>query len=82
MGKYSKEDYEFEKNKQAILQLTQNKKTLKPDDAHQSLWEYEISEHRHRKKREKMLMFGAYCGILSLLVSCFLVVNLYFKFIG
>lgn len=82
MGKYSKDDYEFEKNRQAILQLTQNKQTLKPDDAHKSLWEYEITEHRIRKKREKFLAFGAYCGILSLFISCIMALNLYFKFIG
>jgi len=66
MGKYSKEDYEFEKNKQEILQLTQNRNSLKQAE-HASVWELEIEEHRKRKRREKFMMFGASCGILSML---------------
>lgn len=66
MGKYSKEDYEFEKNKQEILQLTQNRNSQKQEE-HASVWEFEIEEHRKRKSREKFMMFGASCGILSML---------------
>lgn len=64
MGKYSKEDYEFERTKQEILALTSNKP--KKDDK-QSVWAYEIEEHRKHKKKEKFMMFGAICGMISLL---------------
>lgn len=64
MGKYSKEDYEFERTKQEILALTQRKVET---DEKQSVWAYEIEEHRKRKKREKFMMFGAICGMISLL---------------
>ncbi|MBI9013929.1 MAG: hypothetical protein JEZ08_16965 [Clostridiales bacterium] len=66
MGKYSKEDYEFEKNKQEILKLTQNRHAMKKEE-HASVWEFEIEEHRKRKRKEKFMMFGAGCGILSMM---------------
>ena len=66
MGKYSKEDYEFERSKQEILQLTQNRGQLK-EETHDSVWEFEIQEHRKRKRKEKFMIFCASCGILSLL---------------
>ncbi len=66
MSKYSKEDYEFERNKQEILQLTQNRSQLKKESSN-SVWEFEIKEHRKRKRKEKFMMFGASCGILSML---------------
>lgn len=68
MGKYSKEDYEFERSKQEILNLTQNRGQLK-EEAHASVWEFEIKEHRKRKRKEKFMMFGASCGILSVLYT-------------
>lgn len=71
MGKYSKEDYEFEKSKQAILALTDSK------EKHQSVSELEILEHRKRKKRERFMMVGALLGFLSFLMSSFLFLNLY-----
>lgn len=66
MGKYSKEDYEFERNKQEILSLTRSQP--KTDD-HSSVWAYEIEEHRKQKKKEKFMMFGAICGVISLLYN-------------
>jgi len=69
MGKYSKEDYEFERSKQEILALTQRKPQ---QEDHSTLWAYEIEEHRKRKKRERFMMFGAICGIISLL---YIIVN-------
>lgn len=64
MGKYSKEDYEFERSKQEILALTQRQV---PKEEHSTLWAFEIEEHRKRKKKEKFMMFGAVCGILSII---------------
>lgn len=78
MGKYSKDDYEFEKNRQAILAMTG--KTPKQDDR-QSVWELEILEYRKKKKREQYMMLGSTLGIISFLLSSFLILNLFFKFI-
>ncbi|MCH4888672.1 hypothetical protein EZV73_13850 [Acidaminobacter sp. JC074] len=64
MGKYSKEDYEFERNKQEILALTQRKPV---EDDSKSVWAYELEEYRKHQKKEKFMMFGAICGIISLL---------------
>jgi hypothetical protein len=79
MGKYSKEDYEFEKNKQEILKLT-GVKTKQND--HHAVWEYEIEEHRKKQKKERFMMFGATLGILSFLISIFLLINEFFNMIG
>ncbi len=68
MGKYSKEDYEFERSKQEILQLTQNRGQYR-DETHPAVWELEVKEHRKRKRKENFMMFGAWCGILSLLYT-------------
>lgn len=71
MGKYSKEDYEFEKSKQAILALNSKK------EKHPSVSELEIIEYRKRKQRESYMIFGATLGIISFVISSFLVVNLF-----
>ena len=75
MGKYSKEDYEFERTKQEILALRQDKP---PKEEFSSLWAYEIEEHRKRKKKDKFMMFGAICGIISLL---YIIVSTIIQFI-
>lgn len=64
MGKYSKEEYEFERNRQEILSLTQNRER---NDEQKAVWAYEIEEFRKQKKREKFMMFGAICGVISFL---------------
>jgi len=78
MGKYSKDDYEFEKNKQAILALRQGNKEKDEQPANESVWAFEIEEHRKRVRREKFMMFGSVLGILGFLMSIFLILNLYF----
>lgn len=79
MGKYSKEDYEFEKNKQALLNLAKEKKQTSD---HQPVWALELEAFRKQKKKERFMMFGSICGILSLILSGLLTLNLYMKFIG
>ncbi len=64
MGKYSKEEYEFEKNKQEILALSQKRS---PEEESKSVWAYEIEEYRKHQKKEKVMLFGAICGIISFL---------------
>lgn len=34
-------------------------------------WEIELEEYRSRKRLDRFLIFGASCGILSLLVSLY-----------
>ena len=46
-----------------------------------SVWEYEIIEHRKKKVKEKFMMFGGICGIVSLIISVFLLLNLFYGFI-
>ena len=77
------DQYDFEKNKEEILKLTQKigderqlnkrakKKDLKPEDSRYA-WEFELKEYRKRKKREKFFMFGAIMGILSMLLNIIL----------
>lgn len=69
-------DIEFEKNRQAILR--QRGKEVLPDindsnDGNKKYaWEYELEEYRKSKAREKFYVFGAVCGILSLIITLFL----------
>lgn len=71
MSKYLQEDLEFERNKAAILALsgTQNKNA--------SLWDFEIEAHRKRKKLDRFLIFGAFCGILSLIGTLYILYQMY-----
>lgn len=81
MGKYSKEDYEFERNKQAILALT-NKKEVQAQSRRQAVWEYELNEYRRRKKQDRFLFFGACCGVLSFIIAVFSLLNQLYHLIG
>lgn len=91
MGNRSNSDLEFEKNRQEILQMTQRTNAKKSysseemffssDPNNKALWEYEIIEHRKRKKRESFILFGGICGFLSLIISIGLVLNLFFEFV-
>lgn len=72
------EDIEFEKNRQAILKQRGRPVEDTPLesglDNQKFAWEYEIEEYRKSKRREKLYSFGAFCGILSLILT------LYFHF--
>lgn len=80
MGKYSKEDYEFERNKQAILELRKQKAPVKEQNG--SVWEFELNEYRRRKKQDRFLVFGAVCGILGFCMSGFLLLNTFYHYVG
>lgn len=82
MGKYSKEDYEFEKNKQALLSLAKSNGSYKPKEAHERVSDFEIRAHRHQKKRDRFLLFGGVCGIISLIITVILLLNVFYKFMG
>ena len=90
VGNKGNSDLEFEKNRQEILRMTQktnykknylNEETFFSTDPNsKALWEYEIIEHRKRKKRENFILFGGMCGFISLIISFGLVLNLFFNF--
>lgn len=61
MSKYSKDDFEFEQNKAAILAMNG------PQKKNASVWDFEIEAHRKKQKLDRFLIFGAFCGILSLI---------------
>ena len=70
MGKYSQDDIEFEQSKADILKLRSTK------TEHQSVWDFEIDAHRKRQKLDRFLMFGAFCGILSLIGTLYIIYQL------
>ncbi|MCT4633128.1 MAG: hypothetical protein N4A76_10345 [Firmicutes bacterium] len=69
------EDIEFEKNRQAILKQrgkTREESVNQQVSENQKFaWEYELEEYRKSKKREKLYGFGAFCGILSLVITLY-----------
>ncbi|MBN2797129.1 MAG: hypothetical protein JXR88_17080 [Clostridia bacterium] len=80
MGKYSKEDYEFEKNKQAILALAKEQNYIKKQ--HPSVWDYELDQFRRQKKVDRFLILGGLCGLISLMISVFLFLNTMYHWVG
>lgn len=84
MGRNSED--EFERNRAEILRMTGNSNSEKKleqqyGENHKAVWEYEIMEHRKNKSKEGLMYFGSICGILSLLVSLFLLVNQFLNII-
>ena len=63
MDFYAGEQDEFEKNKAEILKMTLSAREKK----HSSVRDFEIEAYRRRKKTDRFLIFGALCGILSLI---------------
>lgn len=94
MAKEHASDLEFERNRQEILKMAQkaslNKVTenRSADERNEllsgdkkSVWEYEIIEHRKKKNKDKFMMFGATCGLISLIISIFTLANQVYNFI-
>ncbi len=94
MGKNTASDIEFEKNRQDILRMAQqanfnkiiNNSTSPDDDLlvsgdRKAIWEYEIIEYRKKKNREKFMVFGASCGVISLIISLLNILNQTLHFI-
>jgi hypothetical protein len=63
MDLYASEKDEFEKNKAEILKMTLSAR----ENKHTSVRDFEIEAFRRRKKTDRFLIFGALCGILSLI---------------
>ncbi len=94
MGKNTASDLEFERNRQDILRMAQKASMEKiiennrsPDDEllikgdRKAVWEYEIIEHRKKKNRERFMIFGAACGVLSLILTSLVILNYFLHFI-
>lgn len=71
MAKLAQADLEFERNKAAILEMNACK------GKHPSVWDFEIDAHRKRQKLDRFLMFGAFCGIFSLIGTLYMIYNFY-----
>jgi len=74
------EELEFERNRQEILKRSRTKTNkgqyatpiqtnLDSDSSRRFAWEYEIEVYKEQKKKEKFFTIGAWCGILSLILT-------------
>lgn len=63
------EDLEFERSRMEILKMTGKNVSEYQTSSKKRAWEYEIEEYRKRKKLNKFLIFGAICGIVSLILT-------------
>jgi len=80
MSKQILDELEFEKNRRDILKHTKSSKKesdylpIKQDEATKYAWEYELENYRKSKLMDKFHTFGAICGIIALIVT--ILVNL------
>lgn len=78
----AKKNHEFEQSRQDVLRMAKemgDKRKADVPEPRQNrtnfggeekfAWEYEILEYRRKKKIEKFLVFGATCGVLSLVIT-------------
>jgi len=65
----STEQRAFEKSRKDILKLSE--KDVGQEEEQRYAWEIELEEYRNRKRLDRFLMLGASCGILSLLISLY-----------
>ncbi len=66
------EELELQKNRLEILKMSgkgSDQQALEATDDNMYLWQYELEFHKKLKKRERFYVFGAVCGILSLLLT-------------
>lgn len=69
MVRKSSEQRAFEKSRKDILKLSE--KEVGKEEEQKYAWEIELEEYRNRKRMDRFLVFGALCGILSLLISLY-----------
>ena len=82
------EDLEFEKNRMELLKkinpsIVEERKESdysEEGESRKKAWEYELDEYKKRKSKEKFLIFGALCGVLSLIINLIINYNLIIKF--
>lgn len=65
-------DLEFEKNRMEILKRSGKSVKVSLGKNGKKAWEYEIEEYKKKKKLEKLYLFGAICGITSLVLNIIL----------
>ncbi|WP_430885641.1 hypothetical protein [Fusibacter sp. JL216-2] len=69
MVRKSTEQRAFEKSRKDILKLSD--KEVGKEEEQKYAWEIELEEYRNRKRLDRFLILGALCGILSLLISLY-----------
>lgn len=78
----SRKNKEFEQSRQDVLRMAremgdkrkaevplEDKSENKLEGERKYAWEFEILEYRRKKRIEKFLVFGATCGVLSLIIT-------------
>lgn len=71
MKSSTQEELELQKNRLEILKMSgKNPISHEPEnpDENMYLWQYELEFHKKLKKREQFYLFGALCGIFSLIL--------------
>lgn len=66
------EELELQKNRLEILKMSgKSNGQMDPEltDDNMYLWQYELEFHKKLKRRERFYVFGAICGILSLVLT-------------
>jgi len=78
MGRKSTEQLEFEKSRQDILKMSGREAPSEftgQEEEQKYAWEIELEEYRNRKRLDRFLVFGALCGVLSLLISIYILLT-------
>ena len=78
MGRKSTKQLEFEKSRQDILKMSgrDSEPSFSGKEEEQKYaWEIELEEYRSRKRMDRFLIFGALCGVLSLIVSIYVLLT-------
>lgn len=67
----SKEELELQKNRLEILKMSGKEEMIHQAEEPSSnlyAWEYELEYYKRLRKRERFYAFGAWCGIVSLIL--------------
>ncbi len=75
MKSMTQEELELQKNRLEILKLTgkpEHMAMAQNTDDNVYLWQYELEHYKRSKKKDRFYIFGALCGILSLIVTVIL----------
>lgn len=78
MMRKSTEHLEFERSRKDILKMSgkdPNQGLPGREEEKKYAWEIELEEYRSRKRLDRFLIFGAMCGIASLIISLYVLMN-------
>ena len=87
MSKRLLEELEFEKNKREILRRSQPPKKVREsmpieqDEGKKYAWEYELENYRKSKVIDKFHTFGAICGIIALILTVLINLDVLIQFL-